>query len=432
MKHVTMTQDIVRLVVPNILSNIAVPLLGMADVAIAGFCGGDQFIGAMAIGTMMFNMLYWNCAFLRMGASGVTAQSFGARDFHSCARHLLRGIIISLVLSLLLLIFKSPICNIAMVIMDGGEEINSLVYKYIDARYWAIPASLALFAINGWFIGMQDSKSPMYIAIFSNVVNIGLSAWLAISENMGIRGIALGTVGAQYFGLCMAAVIFFVKYKRLMPRVTLSSVLDAAQMKRFLSINADIFLRTLCIVIAFTTFTALAARQGDLILAAFTLLQQLLTLFSYAIDGLSYAAESLTGRFIGANERGNLKICIKKISLYALISALLFSAAYSLAWRQIFSLFSPSPETIECAKTFIFWIILMPLLSFFAYVADGIMIGATNSKVMRNTVAIALIINLLATFTTLPYLGPNAIWLGMSLFLSMRSILMIKPVKGLL
>lgn len=416
----TVWREITALSIPNVVSNITVPLMGMADVAIAGHVGGDITIGATAIGTTIFNMIYKNCSFLRMGGSGVTAQAFGAGRFDECLLTGARSIGMALILSIMLLVFGAPIRDIAVGFMGGSAEIMYEAGVYVAARWWAIPASVSLFAVTGWFIGMQDSKTPMIMAILGNLVNIGTSAWLAIGLDMGIAGIAWGTVVAQWSTLALAAIIYMARYKKLMPKLEWKRVVEREPLKRLMTVNRDIFLRTFCLLIVFTSFTAFSARYGDVALAANSLMMQIFTFFSYLIDGLAFAGESITGRFVGAKDSERLKKSIDCLTIAGLATAIVFTIAFAIWWHGIFSLFGTSDAALEYAGEHIGWGIAVPLVCFYAFVADGIMVGATRSKAMRDTMAAATVMFFVVYFGLRNYMEVNALWLAFLTYMAAR------------
>lgn len=419
---------ILNLAIPNIISNITIPLLGMADVAIAGHIGGDSAIGAISIGSTLFNFIYWNCAFLRMGCSGLTAQAYGANQWRECTNLLIRSLTLSLTIAFFLLILKNPISRIAIDYIECSNTIKPLVQDYLLTRFWAIPASISIFSIHGWFIGMQDSRSPMWIAIFSNVVNVVFSLYFAFNLNLGIKGIAWGTVVAQYSSLILSLLIFYKKYSKKCERTTLKESLSKSKMFRFFDINIDIFVRTLIITIAYTLFTVCSSRFGETILATNTLLMQLYTLFSYMSDGFAFAAESLSGRYIGEKRYDLLQSISKQLLMWAGGVATFFIVCYIVGWETILRLFNPSSEVLECAHQYIFWVISIPLAGFLPFLIDGIMLGATKTKVLRNSVAVSFIIYLILLYTLMPIIGNNAIWTAFLSFILLRGILLIKPL----
>lgn len=421
--------DIVRLTIPNVISNITVPLIGMADVAIASRVGGDVSIGAVTVGTSIFNLVYWNCAFLRMGASGITAQHFGAKRWGECANVLLRSVLIGLVISALLFCFQDALCSLGVRLMSGNSEgvING-AREYVSYRFWAIPASVSLFAITGWFIGMQDAKTPMIIAMLSNVVNIGVSAWLAIYKEMGIGGIALGTVVAQYCGLLASVGIVVARHRGIFLGMTLKTVCNIGELLKLLRVNGDIFVRTLFIAAVFTSFTYYSAQFGEVALAANALQMQLFTLFSYMIDGIAFSAESLIGKHVGSGDRVKLRTTIRDLYICGGFTALLFTLAYVVFGNGILALFDPSTETMEYVTRHIVWAELIPIVGFGAFVADGIMIGASGSRAMRNTVAVAAVVYFVTFNVLQTALGCHALWLALVLFLLTRSVLLSRYV----
>lgn len=424
-------QLILNLAIPNIISNITIPLLGMADVAIAGHIGGDSAIGAISIGSTLFNFIYWNCAFLRMGCSGLTAQAYGANDWKESTNLLIRSLILSLTIAITLLLLKNPISHFAIDYIECSESIRPLVKDYLLTRFWAIPASISIFSIHGWFIGMQDSRSPMWIAIFSNIVNIIFSIYFAIHLELGIKGVAWGTVTAQYASLALSLLIFYAKYRKKCEHTTLKDSLSKSKILRFFDVNIDIFIRTLIITIAYTLFTINSSKFGETILATNTLLMQLYTLFSYMSDGFAFAAESLSGRYVGEKRYDYLQSIIKQLLVWAGGVATLFILCYIISWEPILRLFNPSIKVLECAHQYIFWVISIPLAGFLPFMIDGIMLGATKTKVLRNSVAISFIVYLILLYTLMPIIGNNAIWAAFLTFILLRGILLIKPLMKL-
>ena len=296
-----MNRKILALALPNIISNITVPLLGLVDIAIVGHLGDDSLIGGIAIGTAVFNFIYWNFAFLRMGASGCTAQAYGARNFTEIASVFVRALILALAAALLLVVFQRPIGHAVFLLMDGTPHTMSYAADYFYARIWAAPATISMFAFHGWYIGMQNSRFPMYISIGVNVVNLIFCLWFALGLGWGIVGVAWGTVVAQYSGLVLSIVLWGVYYRRFLRYIRIRECLKLDALLAFFKINRDIFLRTACIVVVYTFFTSASSGMGDTMLAVNTLLMQLFTLFSYLMDGFAYAGESLAGRYTGAH-----------------------------------------------------------------------------------------------------------------------------------
>lgn len=418
-----MNKRILQLAVPNIITNITIPLLGIVDLAIVGHIGDKTHIGGIAIGTMIFNFIYWNFGFLRMGTGGFTAQAYGARDFNEAMKILVRALAIALGIAFLLLALQKLICQFSLYVVDGSLEMEQFASRYFFVRIWAAPAVLCLYGIKGWFIGMQNARIPMFIAILINVFNIVFSLLFVFVLDMDIEGIALGTVLAQYGGLLTAIVFWMLYYRRFIQYFNIKESLNLREMKRFFSVNADIFIRSLCLVSVFSFIPIASAKMGDLTLAINTLLLQFFTIFSYIMDGFAYAGEALTGRYIGAKNKANLKISIKLIFRWGLGLSILFVLLYAFAGENLLWIFTNDASIIEHAHIFYWWVLLVPITGYAAFLWDGIFVGATASKTMRNAMLMstALFFTVYYSFSSL--LENNALWLALIVFLLIRGII---------
>lgn len=421
-------RDIMRLSLPCVVANVTVPLISMADVAIAGHCGGDATIGAVAIGTTIFNMIYRNCSFLRMGGSGITAQAYGTGRMDECALTGLRLLLIALTISALLLALGGPARRLAMSLVCGAEGPIAEATAYVDCRWYAIPASVCLFATAGWFAGMQDTRTPMLVSVAGNVLNIVASAFLAIFCEMGVTGIAAGTVIAQWASLTMSYVIYRRQYAARMPDVATSLIFERESFARLMKVNGDIFLRTLCLVAVFTAFTAFSSRYGETALAANALMMQMFTLFSYMTDGLAFAGESITGRLIGSGDKPRLRKSIDYLMVGSGLTAIVFTLAFAACWHLIFGLFGASEAVIAYAGEHIGWAVAVPGVCFFAFVADGVMVGATRSGAMRDSMSIASVLFFATYFATCETLGVNGLWLSFLGYMAARGLLLAREV----
>lgn len=418
-----MNRRILRLAIPNIISNITIPLLGMIDIAIAGRLGSDAAIGAIAIGATIFGFIYWNCGFIRMGTSGLTAQAFGARNLRECADLLVRAMVVALFLAAIILIFQCPIAKVCFRFMDGSDAVMEFAREYFFARIWAAPATISLYAIHGWFIGMQNSKAPMIVAILMNIVNIVFSLWFVYGFGMGVAGIAWGTVVTQYGGALFSWIIWIVYYRRFLKYVDWKDSLRLRPMLRFFNVNKDIFLRTACNVAVYSFFTVASTGYGDTLLATNSILIQLFTFFSYMQDGFAYAAEALTGRFTGARNFPALKQCIRYMFWWSFGIALLYVLVYVFFWRQILTVFTDSQAILETARQYIVWIVIVPLAGFAPFLMDGIMIGATRTKVLRNSMFLATLVFFALYYSLVGQLGNDALWFAFVVFITSRGIL---------
>ena len=393
-------KSILKLAVPSIIANITVPLVGMADVAIAGHLNADAatLIGGIAIGSMLFDLLYWNFGFLRVGTGGLAAQAFGRGDRRDCARILARALAMSMAIAAVLLAIQWIFVKAAFLVVDCSEEVRTLATRYFFIRIWAAPATLSLMALKGWFIGMQDSVSAMVCDITVNVVNIAMSVILALGltvggasviPSIGFSGIAAGTVLAQWTGLLTAISIVLFKYRRntisFLDKNDLRSIFDGEQTRRFFSMNSDLFIRSLCFIAIYIGYTIISARYGDTLLAVSSILMKLLMIFSYFTDGFAYAGEALTGRYIGAKDGANVRATVKWTFVWSMGLALLFIGIYHFGGNGLLHAMTSDESVIAAARGYMPWLLLMPVVGCAAFTWDGIFIGATASKEMRNS-----------------------------------------------
>ncbi len=437
-----MNRRILRLALPNIVTNITVPLLGMVDMAIVGHLSGDH-IGAIAIGTQIFNLIYWNFGFLRMGTSGFTAQAFGAERWDESIKILIRACAIALGIALTLIILQWPISLAVPHIFEGSNHVMSLALTYFFVRIWAAPATLGLYAIKGWFIGMQDSKTPMWIAIALNCVNIVASLLFVIVLHWDIFGVALGTVIANYTGLLLGIIFLRRKIRKdnnfsffTLHVSLLKEALHWTEMRRFFKVNSDIFLRTLCLSGVFTFITAASSHISDQILAVDALLLQFFTLFSYIMDGFAYAGESLVGRHIGARQLRHLKLAVRLLILWGLALTVVFTGLYAAFGNQFLHIFTDKPDVIAAAGDYMTWVLAIPVCGFAAFLFDGIFIGATATRTMRDAMFIATAA-FFAIYYGLKYhfgtadehVWNNILWTAFIVFLTLRGLLQAIRVR---
>lgn len=420
-----MNKNILKLAIPNIISNITVPLLGLIDLALMGHLGSEIYIGAISLGSVIFNMIYWGFGFLRMSTSGFTAQAFGEKNSTEAISILIRALLLTLSISLVILLLQSPIAWGSFKIIGGSPEVETLANEYFRIRIWAAPAALSLFVFSGWFLGMQNARYPMIIAILVNVANILLSVFFVFGLKMKSDGVALGTVISQYVGLLTAVLLLFKKYKNMLPRVSKASVTDLKFLSNFFKVNSDIFIRSFCIIIVFTFFTSKSASINDTILAVNSILLQFLMFFSFFIDGFAFAGEALVGKFIGAKQIKNLKKVVKLLLYWGLALAGIFTVLYFGGTNFILKLLTSQEDVIISAQKFIFWVVLIPVASVGSFIWDGIYIGATASRPMRNS----LLVSTFLIFTPVYYfLNPvwnnHALWMGMLLFMFSRGVIL--------
>ncbi len=416
-----MNREILKLALPNIVSNITIPLLGLIDMALMGHLGSEIYIGAISLGGVIFNFIYWGFGFLRMSTSGFTAQAFGEKNQKEIITILIRALLVSGVISLFILILQVPIAWASFNIIGGSNEVETLANQYFRIRVWAAPAALSLFVFSGWFLGMQNARFPMVIAISVNVVNVLFSVFFVFVLKMKSDGVALGTALSQYAGLAIAIVLLLKKYRSLLPEISRQSVLNLKILVNFFKVNTDIFIRSFCIILVFTFFTSKSASINDTILAVNSLLIQLLLFFAFFIDGFAFAGEALVGKFIGAKQPPKLRKVVKLLFLWGTGLALIFTLIYIPGTKVILKLLTSQTDVIKSAEPYLFWVFLIPFASFSSFVWDGIYIGATASKAMRNTLIVSTFVVFAPVYYFLhPILGNHALWLGMILFMFSR------------
>ena len=417
------SQRILHIAIPSIISNITVPLLGLIDVTIVGHLGSASYIGAIAVGGMLFNMIYWIFGFLRMGTSGLTAQAYGAHDLKEVTRILLRSTGISLMLALALLILQYPIRLIAFELIDTSAEVQQLATLYFHICIWGAPATLGLYSFSGWFIGMQNSRFPMFIAITQNIVNIVASLLFVFVFGMKVEGVALGTLIAQYAGLFMAYLLWLRYYRPLRKYISRKQLFTHDAMKRLFQVNRDIFLRTLCLVAVTVFFTSTGAAFGDVVLAVNTLLMQLFTLFSYIMDGFAYAGEALTGKYIGAGNRQELQRTIRHLFGWGIALSLAFTLLYGIGGKEFLGLLTNEQSVISASGDYFYWVLAIPLAGFAAFLLDGIFIGATSTNIMLKAMVVASGSFFLIYYSLHNVLHNHALWLGFIVYLALRGIM---------
>lgn len=416
-----MNRKILNLAIPNIISNLSVPLLGAVDTALVGHLEEAYYLGAIAVGSMIFNFIFWGFGFLRMGTTGLTAQAFGEKDRTGSIMTLARALTVAWVFSLLIILLQVWIADLSFWLVEASEEVEHYTRIYFNIRIYTAPATLSLYAINGWFLGMQNARYPMIVTVFLNTINIGLDVLFVYGMDMHVDGVALGTLIARYAGVTLAAILLITQYKEWLRGYVHELLLEVKAMKKFFSVNRDIFIRTLCLIFTFSFFTAKSAEFGDVILAANSILLQLWMIVSYGIDGFAYAAESLIGRYTGSNQQKRVNLAVKYCFIWGTGIGLMASAVYAIFDVQILQIFTDQQDVIEAAMAVFFWTIAGPTVSSFSYIWDGVFIGATETEPMRNSMIIATLLVFLPVYGIgVFYLGNHAIWLAMTLFMIAR------------
>lgn len=416
-------RKILALALPSIASNITVPLLGLCDVTIMGHIGGATSIAAIAVGSMIFNVMYWLFGFLRMGTSGITAQAYGRGG--GMLEILKSSLLMALLLGAAIVVLQVPLQWLSFWLMQMQDDVSQLCIHYYYICVWGAPAMLGLYSLMGWFIGMQDTRTPMMIAIGQNVMNILLSLFLVIVLHQGIIGVALGTMLSQWAAF-LAALLFA---KRKVEEKGLQRPLEFTQktLKRLLTphfrVYLDIFLRTLCLVAVNLYFTSAGSAQGALTLAANTLLMQFFMFFSYVMDGFAFAGEALAGKSYGAGDGVTLRRVVRLLFGWGLAVAAIFTVAYWLLGTEVLRLLTSDAEVVTAAEGYMSWAVLIPAAGMAAFVWDGIFIGITETRGMLWSCLVASVAFFAIYLLLAPIMANHALWLALLVYLALRGLL---------
>jgi len=401
---------------PIILANASVPLLGLADTAVIGRFASLEDLGAVAIGAVIFSFVYWGFGFLRMGTTGFTAQASGAGDEPEVRAALFRAFGIAALVGLLLILFQAPIRMVAVSLMGGSETVSAIASDYFSVRIWGAPAALGLFAIMGLLIGLGKSKTLLLLQVFLNGLNIVLDIWFAGVLGMGATGIALGTAIAEWCSVLLGA---FIVWQLLRARrsdddtagfVPWQHLKDLAALKRTLAANTDIMIRTLLLVFSFAWFVRQSGQFGDDVLAANHILLQLISFSAFFLDGFAFVAEAVSGEAAGAGDGGRFDLAVRRSSELAGISALVLGATILFAGDLAVAALTTHEAVRVAAGTAIPLAALYVAVSFIAFQLDGIFIGTTRTRQMRNASALSTALFLLMCWWLVPLAGNIGLW----------------------
>lgn len=416
-----LNKEVLRLAIPSILASITIPLVGMVDTAIVGHIADATAIGGIAIGTMLFDLLYWNFSFLRIGTGGMTAQAFGRKDKKAMSDILAQSLGISFSASLLIWALQWVFVNVVLWFVPCSAEVASFARGYFFVRIWAAPATLSLLALKGWFIGMQDTVAPMVCDLVVNVVNVIASGLLAVKTPLGALGVAHGTVVAQYTGLLVAALLL-CKYRDTLRALDWKHCIRWSEMRKLFALNGNLFVRSLCFMVVYVGFTTIASKYGDTELAVSSIMMKLLMLYSYFLDGFAYAGEALAGRFFGEKNRTALRSLVKILFLWALVIGVFSTVAYAAGGEWMVRLMTNDANIIACSRQYLFWLVLMPLLSCSAFLWDGIYIGATAGKEVRNCMILAALCFMVTYFALERLFMVQALYIAYFVHLIVRTV----------
>jgi MATE family multidrug resistance protein len=411
-----------RLAWPLILSNLSVPLLGIVDTAVVGHLPEPHYLGAVAIGALAFNVLYFVFGFLRMGTTGLTAQAFGRGDGAELRAGLGRAMLLAVVIAGALLAAGPGIVWAALAIFDPSPRVAAELATYLAVRLLGAPAALANMVLLGWLLGMQNARGPMALLIATNGVNIVLDLWFVLGFGWGVAGVAAATVCAEYGGLALGLWLVRRRARQVPGAWSWRTIWQRAAYGRLLAVNRDIMLRSLSLEAAFLTFTALSSRQGEIVLAANAVLLNFLTFAAFGLDGFAHAAEAMVGRYVGARSRPAFRAATGANLVLALGLALLLTLIFLLGGRAAIHLMTGLEAVRAAALVYLPYVIALPPVAVFAFLFDGVFIGATRTAEMRNGMVLALAVFLLSAWALMALLGNHGLWLAMLLFMAARGL----------
>lgn len=409
---------------PMIIGNISMALLGLVDTAVIGHLDTAVYLGGVAVGAVIFDFLYWGMGFLRMGTTGIVAQAHGKDDATEVRTILMQSIIVGLSIAFFILLIQKPVFNIGLSLLEGSSEVKYYAVVYCQWMIWGMPALMILFSVNGWLLGMQNAVAVLHIGIIVNVINIILDVVFVVYMDMDVRGVALATVISQYSGVIIA---FFIIKKQLTNQSgewLLKKILNLKKLRNFLSLNHDIFIRTICLILVFAFFTRESAKHGDLVLAANSILMKFNLLMALALDGFNHAAEALTGKAIGQRNRHLFNKAVSLSLKWSFVFGLCFTLLYWLAGKGMIYLLTDIDSVREIALIYLPWMIVLPLVSVWCFLLDGIFIGATRGPEMRNSMLICTFIFFLPLWYVFQFMGNHGLWLAFTIFIAVRGVVL--------
>lgn len=409
---------------PIILSNLSTPLLGLVDTAVIGNLGNPALIGAIAIGAMIFSFIYWGFGFLRMGTTGLIAQSRGAEDDDGTRAAFYRALILAVSIGLILLLLQNVLVAFAFSVIDGSPAVEQAAATYFGIRIWAAPFSLTHLVVMGWLLGHQKSTTILWIQLLLNGTNIALDFVFVVGLGWGVAGIAAATVIAEVLATVVGLYIVFRHMNQSYSSigVPMSILKDVQAILRTLSVNRDIMIRTLCLIFAFAWFTNEGAKSGDVMLATNAILMQFVTFSAFFLDGYALAAESLIGTAVGSNNRERFDRTLRYISELGLLTATALSIVFFLAGPIMIDLLTNVDEVRDTTRTYLLWAVAAPVISLWCYLLDGVFIGATCTREMRNAMVLSLLAYLGAWYFLAPVLLNHGLWLSLQLYFIARAL----------
>ena len=407
---------------PIMLSNVSVPLVGVVDTAVVGHLPNPAFIGAVALGAVVFSFLYWGFGFLRMGTTGLIAQDLGARDFDELRATLARSLLLAGILGAFILVMRHPVKEFAFWALEGGPRVEAFAKQYYDVRVFAAPAALVNYVVLGFVIGMQRTRSALALLLVLNVTNVLLDVLFVVGFGWGVEGVAAASVISEYSAAAFGVFMMRGILSRLDGRWHSSRLFEASRLRTLVGINFNIFVRTLCLLFVFFQFTSTGARLGEIILAANAVLMNFHTFMAYSLDGFAHAVEALAGSAYGARDRRAFVSFVRAATVCAVLVAVAYCAVYAVFGSSIVALVTGIAAVRERAAEYLPWLAIAPLVSVWSYQLDGVFIGTTRTVAMRNAMIVSLLVFLLAVWLFLPLWGNHGLWAALTLFMIARAI----------
>ena len=411
-----------RIAAPMILSNISVPLLGMVDTGVTGHLESSTYLGAVAIGGTIFTFLYFGMNFLRMGTTGIAAQSYGAEDYDGLRVSLGQALIVSFAIAISILLLQVPIGKTAIALLGGDPETQQHAATYFFVRVWSAPGTLANFALIGWFLGTQNARVPLLIFLTINVTNIVLDLWFVIGLGMKVEGVALASVIAEYSGLAVGVAFASAELRKHSGHWPITQLTNLAAYKAFFSVNGNLFIRSMALMFTFAWVTAQGARLGPAILAANAVLMNFQNLTSLGLDGIAHAAEAMVGKAVGQKDEGALQYTVRLTLRWSAIFATGFTITYVLAGPLIVRILTDLPDVRETAMVYLPWLVASPLISVWCFLYDGVYVGMTRAREMRNIMVISTFAVFLPLWFVTQSFGNHGLWFAMMAFMASRGI----------
>ena len=415
-------RDVWRIAAPLILSNVSVPLLGMVDTGVVGHLESSVYLGAVAVGAMIFSFLYTGVNFLRMGTTGIAAQSFGANDNDGLRVALGQALIVALLIALTLIVLQQPIGSLSMHLLGPDPETRAFALEYFSIRIWSAPGTLANYALIGWFIGLSNARVPLLIFLTINITNIVLDLLFVVVLGMKVDGVALASVFAEYAGLLVGASFALSTLRKHSGHWPVPKFINLSAYRAFFAVNANLFIRTMALMFTLGFVTAQGARLGGLVLAANAVLMNFQNLTSFGLDGVAHAAEALVGKAVGQKRRDALEQAVRLTLKWSLYFAVGFTLAYVLVGGLIINILTDLPDVREAARRYLPWMIASPLISVWCFLYDGVFVGATRARAMRDIMLVSTLVIFLPAWYLLQPLGNHGLWLAFLLFMASRGI----------